>query len=134
MPRPPILVLALILQLFSGLPFVLVNNYGPTEYSVITTWNILDETVDRNVPLPIGRPVDNTSLYVLDKNLEPVPVGVAGELYIGGAGLTRGYLNQPSLTAERFIAHPYSEEPGARLDQREHAARAAQADARVPRL
>ena len=98
-----------------GLPFRLANNYGPTEYTVVTTWAVLNEAEGDGVPPPIGRPVDNTDVYVLDENLELVPVGVVGELHVGGAGLARGYLHQPALTAERFIPHPFSRAAGARL-------------------
>ncbi len=97
------------------LSFRLANNYGPTEYTVVTTSAIVSEAESRALAPPIGRPVDNTDVYVLDENLEPSPTGVAGELHIGGAGLARGYLHQPAQTALSFIPHPYSEEAGARL-------------------
>src|SRR6185436_7104675 len=64
---------------------------------------------------PIGQPLANTEIYILDERLRPAPVGVAGELYIGGAGVGRGYLHQPKLTAESFMPHPFSKEAGARL-------------------
>src|SRR5947209_14969004 len=63
----------------------------------------------------IGRPLANVQIYILDKRRQPVPLGVAGELHIGGAGVARGYLNRPELSAEKFIAHPWSSQPGARL-------------------
>jgi amino acid adenylation domain-containing protein len=92
----------------------LVNGYGPTEDTVIATFAELDGSV---VPPPIGLPTANQQAYVLDANLNPVPVGVAGELYLGGAGVARGYLNAPELTRERFIPDPFrgGEVPGARL-------------------
>ncbi|OYE00080.1 non-ribosomal peptide synthetase, partial [Nostoc sp. 'Peltigera membranacea cyanobiont' 232] len=80
------------------------NAYGPTEASVcaaIAKCTPLDEKIS------IGRPIDNTQIYILDQNLQPVPVGVAGELHIGGAGLARGYLNRPELTQEKFIPNPF---------------------------
>ncbi len=85
-----------------GLRFV--NGYGPTEDTVIATFAELDGSV---LPPPIGLPVANQQAYVLDKNLNPVPVGVVGELHMGGAGVTRGYLNAPELTEQRFIPDPF---------------------------
>jgi amino acid adenylation domain-containing protein/thioester reductase-like protein len=90
------------------------NEYGPTE---ATVWSTVHEGRDwESTPtVPIGRPIANTQTYILDGDLEPVPVGVAGELYIAGVGLARGYLRRPDLTAEKFIPNPYSQEPGARM-------------------
>ncbi len=95
--------------------FRLVNHYGPTESTVVTT--CADVAVQSSTgTLPsIGRPIDNTQVYLLDRHLRPVPPGAAGELYIGGAGLARGYLGQPALTAERFVPNPFSATPGERL-------------------
>ncbi|HZO75288.1 MAG TPA: non-ribosomal peptide synthetase [Ktedonobacteraceae bacterium] len=99
----------------SALPFTLVNNYGPTEATVVTTSGIVSPTERSDTPPSIGRPIDHAQTYILDDCLQPVPIGTPGELYIGGAGLARGYHNRPELTAEKFIAHPFSKEPGARL-------------------
>ncbi|MBI5032798.1 MAG: amino acid adenylation domain-containing protein [Chloroflexi bacterium] len=86
----------------SSRPFTLVNNYGPTEDTVVTTSGIV-RPVQSEVPPSIGKPIDNTQVYILDDHLQPVPIGVAGELYIGGIGLARGYLNRPELTADKFV-------------------------------
>ena len=87
------------------LPFALINNYGPTENSVVTTSGIV---VNQGRPTPaIGRPIDNVQLYILDRALQPTPIGVPGELHIGGQSLACGYLNRPELTAEKFITNPF---------------------------
>lgn len=92
----------------------LVDQYGPTEAAIeVTSWACRPEDDDGR-PVPIGRPVWNTRVHVLDDALRPVPPGVAGELYLAGAQLARGYLRRPALTAERFVANPYGE-PGSRM-------------------
>ncbi|MEJ6486183.1 amino acid adenylation domain-containing protein [Nostoc punctiforme UO1] len=91
----------------------LINTYGPTESTIVATMGELKDTADSE--LTIGHAIPNVQTYVLDESLQPVPIGVRGELYIGGAGLARGYLNRPDLTAEKFIPNPFSLEPGARL-------------------
>ncbi|HEX8190018.1 MAG TPA: amino acid adenylation domain-containing protein, partial [Pyrinomonadaceae bacterium] len=98
-----------------GAPFELVNNYGPTENTVVATYGRVGAVGPAGRPPSIGRPVDNTRVYILDARLQPVPVAARGELYVGGESLARGYLNRPGLTAERFIPDPFSSEPGARL-------------------
>lgn len=106
---------ALVRQHFETLPAVeLYNEYGPTEASVwCTAHKVEREDAERQVP--IGRAIANAEIYILDANLAPVPVGVPGELYVGGAGITLGYLNRPELTQQHFIPHPFSEEVGAKL-------------------
>ncbi|MCC6177439.1 MAG: amino acid adenylation domain-containing protein, partial [Chloroflexi bacterium] len=97
------------------LPFTLVNHYGPTENSVVSTAIAVPPDPAGDAAPPIGRPIANTQTYILDPHRQPVPVGVPGELYVGGDSLARGYLHQPALTAERFIANPFSPAPTARL-------------------
>ena len=93
----------------------LVNGYGPTENTTFTCTHTLTDPAQVNGPIPIGRPIANTQCYVLDERGNPVAIGMPGELYIGGDGLARGYLHRPELTAERFVAHPFSSHPQARL-------------------
>jgi amino acid adenylation domain-containing protein/FkbM family methyltransferase len=95
------------------------NHYGPTETTVGVTTLRLDQEhrAEAWSTIPIGRPLANTEIYLLDERLEPVAIGVAGELYVGGDGLARGYLKRPELTADRFVPHPVGRESGARLYQ-----------------
>ncbi len=98
-----------------GLPFTLVNNYGPTEATVVATSGSILPAEQSGVPPTIGRPIANTQLYILDEYLRQVPIGTPGELFIGGVGLAMGYLNRPELTAEKFIPHPFNGDSQARL-------------------
>src|SRR6185436_4681247 len=91
----------------------LCNLYGPTEAAIDATYWVSPGTSCEVVP--IGVPIANTQAYVLDRRRDPVPKGLPGELYIAGHGLARGYLHRPELTAERFVANPFSEQPGARM-------------------
>lgn len=93
----------------------LINGYGPTENTTFTCCFPVEDPVAINGSVPIGRAISNTYVYILDSYLNPAPVGVPGQLYIGGDGLARGYLNRPELTAERFISDPFSRKPGAQL-------------------
>lgn len=88
------------------LPFVLVNNYGPTECTVVATSGVVLAEPSTNMP-SIGRPIDNTFIHILDEEMRPVPNGDSGEIYIAGAGVARGYRNHPALTAERFVPDPF---------------------------
>ncbi|MBN9685362.1 MULTISPECIES: non-ribosomal peptide synthetase [unclassified Corallococcus] len=98
-----------------GLPWRMFNQYGPTEATVTaTSGEVLPSGSFETLP-DIGRPIDGTTAHVLDAELQPVPLGVAGELYIGGAGVARGYLNRPDLTAASFVPDPYATHPGARM-------------------
>ncbi|MEW6302842.1 MAG: amino acid adenylation domain-containing protein [Verrucomicrobiota bacterium] len=96
-------------------PCPLLNHYGPTENTVVTTWTAVPPGATNPAAPPIGRPISNTRVYVLDTLMRPVPVSIPGELYIGGVGLARGYHNQPGLTAEKFVPDPFTQKPGARL-------------------
>ncbi|NJM72004.1 MAG: amino acid adenylation domain-containing protein, partial [Scytonema sp. RU_4_4] len=101
-------------KFFARVSSALHNFYGPTEACIDATWWTCQE-IEGDSVVPIGRPIANAQIYVLDSHLQPVPIGVAGELYIGGAGVARGYLNRPELTAQKFIANPFSDDPQARL-------------------
>jgi hypothetical protein len=94
----------------------IVNGYGPTESTTFTCcYEVPRELGEGTASIPIGRPIGNTRVYVLDGEMEPVPIGVTGELYVGGDGLARGYLRRPDLTAEKFVPDPFGEEAGGRL-------------------
>src|SRR5262249_16715945 len=99
-------------NLFAGAG--LFNEYGPTE---CTIWSSVYGGCSEQlrIPVPIGKPITNTRMYILDGRLEPVPVGVRGEIYIAGAGLARGYLGKPALTAESFIPDRFDRKGGERL-------------------
>lgn len=99
----------------NGPPKRLLHVYGPTENTTFSTWYLVENVPSDATTVPIGRAISNTQLYVLDANLQLVPVGIPGELYISGDGLAREYLNDPELTTKRFIPNPFSVEPGAKL-------------------
>ncbi len=100
-----------------GRPGRLLHVYGPTETTTFATWYEVTSVEEQAHLVPIGRPLTNVQIYLLDEHLRPVPAGVPGGLYVGGSGLARGYLDRPAPTAERFIPDPFSSEPGARLYQ-----------------
>ncbi|KAF9997196.1 hypothetical protein BGZ80_007060, partial [Entomortierella chlamydospora] len=107
-------------ELFSALlgyggPEHLINGYGPTETTTFAVTYKATRIANQQDRLPIGRPISNTTIYVLDQHLQPVPLGCEGELFIGGAGVANGYLNQATLTAERFISDPFSKQADARM-------------------
>ncbi|MEH1947796.1 MAG: non-ribosomal peptide synthetase [Nostoc sp.] len=93
----------------------LINGYGPTENTTFTCCHLITAPLQPDVSIPIGRPIANTQVYILDQNLQSVSVGEAGELYIGGDGLARGYLNRPDLTTEKFISHSFDNNLATRL-------------------
>ncbi|MHA3735612.1 non-ribosomal peptide synthase/polyketide synthase [Pseudomonas sp. Eth.TT006] len=98
-------------QFNQGQTFRVINNYGPTEATVVATSGL----IEAGGVLHIGKPVSNATVYLLDAHQRPVPLGVMGELYVGGAGVARGYLNRPDMTAERFLHDPFSRAPNARM-------------------
>ncbi|NET61333.1 MAG: amino acid adenylation domain-containing protein, partial [Symploca sp. SIO2E6] len=91
----------------AALPFRVFNNYGPTENTVVTTSGLVVSGQGSSISPPIGKPISNTKVYILDRNLQPVPIGVAGELHIGGDSLAKGYHKRPELTASKFIPNPF---------------------------
>jgi amino acid adenylation domain-containing protein len=96
-------------------PDRLLHVYGPTESTTFATWQLVERVAETTVTVPIGGPLANTTIYVVDGQFAPVPVGIAGELVIGGDGLAHGYWERPDLTAARFVPDPFSDQPGARL-------------------
>lgn len=101
-------------RFYARLHAELHNLYGPTEAAVDVTWWACPHD-DTRRSVPIGYPIHNLQIHILDRGYQPVPIGVPGELFIGGVGLARGYAHRPALTAEKFVPNPYSQEPGARL-------------------
>ncbi|MCV3216977.1 amino acid adenylation domain-containing protein [Plectonema radiosum NIES-515] len=99
----------------NGSPQRLLHVYGPTESTTFTSWYLVQDVAEGATTIPIGHPISNTRCFLLDAHKQPVPIGVPGELYIGGDGLARGYLNRPDLSLEKFVPNPFSEEPGSRL-------------------
>jgi amino acid adenylation domain-containing protein len=99
----------------AGLPFLLVNNYGPTECTVVATSGPVHSNASTDQLPPIGRAIANTEVYILDESGNRVPMGTAGELHIGGIGVARGYRNRPQLTAQRFIPNRFNDKVGERL-------------------
>ncbi|MEH2211066.1 amino acid adenylation domain-containing protein [Nostoc sp.] len=101
--------------LTQGSPQRLLHVYGPTESTTFSCWYLVEDVAKAATNLPIGKPISNTQIYILNRHLQPVPIGVAGEVYIGGAGVARGYLNRPDLTTLKFIPNPFSQQQGAKL-------------------
>jgi amino acid adenylation domain-containing protein len=99
----------------SNLPFQLVNNYGPTECTVVATSGTVLPSEQPDCLPSIGSPISNVQVHILDEKVQPTPLGEPGEIYIGGAGVARGYRHRPDLTAERFVPNPFHSEPGVRL-------------------
>lgn len=110
-----VLSVAHVQKVLNNLSCDLINGYGPTENTTFTCCYKVPRTVRVGRSIPIGKPIGHTQVYILNESLNPVMPGEAGELYIGGDGLARGYVNQDDLTAERFVSNPYSESPSSRL-------------------
>ncbi|HKF49644.1 MAG TPA: amino acid adenylation domain-containing protein [Terracidiphilus sp.] len=117
---PPAQVEALLSSSWRG---TLVNGYGPTENTTFTCCHPMTAPHPLDPSIPIGQPIAHTQVYILDRHLQLAPEGVPGELFAGGAGLARGYLHQPALTAESFLPNPFAEEPGDRIYRTGDAAR-----------
>jgi amino acid adenylation domain-containing protein len=97
------------------LPFILVNNYGPTECTVVATSGVIKPNERTEPRPPIGKPIANTQVHIVDEHMRPAPIGTPGEICIGGAGVARGYRNRSTLTQQKFVHDPFSNTPGARL-------------------
>lgn len=104
-----------VLTCEQGSPASILNGYGPTENTTFTTIYDITETDKKHQSIPIGKPIANSQVYVLDKQLRPIPIGAMGELYTGGDGLALGYLNRSDLSDEKFITNPFSNEMGSKL-------------------
>ncbi|PHM36581.1 non-ribosomal peptide synthetase [Xenorhabdus innexi] len=102
-------------KLADSQPAALINGYGPTETTTFAATYLIPSPVDITRSIPIGRPISNTRIYILDEYGQPTPFGVSGEIYIAGLGVARGYLNRPELTQERFLTDPFSSAPDARM-------------------
>ncbi len=98
-----------------GAPRQLIHVYGPTEGTTFSSYYCVQDVPESATSIPIGCPIANTQIYLLDADLQPVPIGIVGELYIGGDGLAREYINRPDITAERFISKPFNNKPESRL-------------------
>ncbi len=111
-----VLSVAHVKRALQGVPgLTLINGYGPTECTTFACCHVMRDSATVSGTVPIGRPITNTQVFILDRQLRPAGIGVAGELYIGGDGLARNYLNSPELTAEKFVPDPFSPSGGARL-------------------
>ena len=98
-----------------GKPEKLLHVYGPTENTTFSSWYLVEDVPEEATTIPIGIPISNTQIYILDSHLQPVPIGIPGEIYIGGDGLASCYLNRPEITSQKFISNPFSKEPNSRL-------------------